>query len=98
MAYLPFKTRPVFSPRLAITRFHTGSPVCGFMASAAPSRSAGHQQPRAVDGDDIHGRVAGVVRPAARGADPDDVAGALVEGDEALRAVGHACPRSRWAC
>ena len=34
MAYLPFDTMPVLRPRLAITRFQTGSPVCGFMASA----------------------------------------------------------------
>ena len=37
MAYFPFITMPVLRPRLATTRFHTGSPVCGFMASAAPS-------------------------------------------------------------
>ena len=37
MAYLPFSTIPVLSPRLAITRLKTGSPVCGFMASTAPS-------------------------------------------------------------
>ena len=37
IAYLPRTRMPVFRARLATTRFQTGSPVCGFIAKAAPS-------------------------------------------------------------
>src|SRR5207245_9986792 len=60
--------------------------------------SAGDQQAYTINGDDVHGGVAGVVRPASGRADPLDVAGLFVERDEALGAVRLRAPsRSRGA-
>ena len=46
--------------------------------------AAADEQPRAVDRGDHRRRVVRVVRPAAGAGDPDDVAGPLVERDEAV--------------
>ena len=69
--------------RLAGLRFHGQGGAVG---------PAGDQQAHAVDGDDVHGGVAGVIGPPARRADPHDVAGLLVESDHALRAVSLSAP------
>src|ERR1035441_6818085 len=91
MAYLPFTTMPVLRPRLAITRLKPGSPVCGFMASAAPSAPPVNSR-RVPSTVTIFRAITGIVRTPARCADPYDVACALIERDEALRAVGLRAP------
>ena len=93
MAYLPFDDEAGVEAALGdhqVPHRLAGLRLHGQRRAVGP---AGDQQARAVDGDDVHRRVAGVVRTAAGRADPDDVAGALVEGDEALRRGWPACPR-----
>ena len=85
MTVLPLTTAPVLIARLAATKPQTFSPVCGLMAWIPPSPRAADQQAQAVDRGDEGRGVRRVVGTAARAGDPDDVAGALVERDEAVR-------------
>ena len=69
--------------RLAGLRLHSHHGAVG---------SASQQQTHPVDHREIHRAVTGIVWTPARCADPYDLAGALVQRDKALRAVGLRAP------
>jgi hypothetical protein len=88
-------TSPVFMPRLATSRFHSGSPVCGFMASAAPSAPPVISRRIPLIVTIFIGPQLVSYGLAAGRTDPHNVAGALVQRDEALRWVKEGVWRRR---
>ena len=89
---LPLTTTPVLIARLAATKLQTFSPVCGLIAWIAPSPSPAmsSRMPLIV-------AMSGAAYAVSYGRPPgfddvDDVAGPLVERDEAMRAVAGRAP------